>query len=47
MPAKDCNVDQRISSGGATVAAWVIPTDENLMVGRQTRQLLDGSGARR
>jgi acetate kinase len=31
----------RISQGGATVSAWVIPTNENLMVARHTRRLLD------
>jgi acetate kinase len=32
----------RISSVGSAVSAWVIPTDENLMVARHTRRLLDG-----
>ena len=32
----------RISRGGSAPSAWVIPTDENLMVARHTRQLLDG-----
>jgi acetate kinase len=31
----------RISAGGGTVSAWVIPTDENLVVARHTRWLLD------
>jgi len=31
----------RISSSGSAVSAWVIPTDENLMIARHTRQLLD------
>lgn len=31
----------RISSPGASVSAWVIPTDENLMVARHTLRLLD------
>ena len=31
----------RISPPGAHASAWVIPTDENLMVARHTRQLLD------
>jgi acetate kinase len=31
----------RISSRGSRVSAWVIPTDENLMVARHTRRLLD------
>jgi acetate kinase len=30
-----------ISSPGSAASAWVIPTDENLMVARQTRRLLD------
>jgi acetate kinase len=29
-----------ISVGGSSVSAWVIPTDENLMVARHTRRLL-------
>jgi acetate kinase len=32
----------RISSSNSQVSAWVIPTDENLVIGRHTRQLLDG-----
>lgn len=31
----------RISLPGGNASAWVIPTDENLMVARQTRRLLD------
>jgi acetate kinase len=31
----------RISSPDSTTSAWVIPTDENLMVARHTRRLLD------
>ena len=31
----------RISAPGSAVAAWVLPTDENLMVAQHTRQLLD------
>jgi len=31
----------RISSPGSATSAWVISTDENLMVARQTRRLLD------
>ena len=34
----------RISPAGAAVSAWVVPTDENLMIARHTRRLLDGSG---
>jgi acetate kinase len=31
----------RISPTGAAASAWVVPTDENLMVARHTRQLID------
>jgi acetate kinase len=31
----------RISPSGAAVSAWVVPTDENLMVARHARRLLD------
>jgi acetate kinase len=31
----------RISEAGSATSAWVIPTDENLMVARHTRRLLD------
>ena len=31
----------RISRSDSKVSAWVIPTDENLMIGRHTRALLD------
>ena len=31
-----------ISVPGSPVSAWVVPTDENLMVARHTRRLLDG-----
>lgn len=34
-----------ISPADAAVSAWVVPTDENLMVARHTRQLLDRAGA--
>jgi acetate kinase len=34
----------RISSATSKVSAWVIPTDENLMIARHTRQLLDRRG---
>ena len=38
----------RISGEGSAVSAWVIPTDENLMVARHTRRLLDqNAGSRR
>jgi acetate kinase len=32
----------RISRADSKVSAWVIPTDENLMIARHTRALLDG-----
>ncbi len=32
----------RISTPGAAVSAWVVPMNENLMVARHTRRLLDG-----
>jgi acetate kinase len=35
----------RISRSESRVSAWVIPTDENLIVARHTRRLLDGRGA--
>jgi acetate kinase len=31
----------RISNPGSRVSAWVIPTDENLMIARHTRRLVD------
>lgn len=34
----------RISRAGSAVSAWVIPTDENLMIARHTRRLLDNGG---
>jgi acetate kinase len=38
----------RISGEGSAVSGWVIPTDENLMVARHTRRLLDqNAGSRR
>jgi acetate kinase len=36
----------QISSPGSAVSAWVIPTDENLMIARHTRRLLDAEGPR-
>ncbi len=36
----------RISRPASNVSAWVIPTDENLMIARHTRQVLDASLAR-
>jgi acetate kinase len=35
-----------ISSPTSKVSAWVIPTNENLMIARHTRRLLDGKAAR-
>jgi acetate kinase len=35
----------RISRADSKVSAWVIPTDENLMIARHTRALLDGKAA--
>jgi acetate kinase len=35
----------RISRAGSRAEAWVIPTDENLMIARHTRRLLDGRAA--
>jgi len=35
----------RISAPTSTVSAWVVPTDENLMIARHTRRLLDGEGS--
>ena len=32
----------RISADGSRASAWAIPTDENLMIARHTRRLLDG-----
>lgn len=34
--------DARISPPDSAVSVWVVPTDENLMVARHTRRLLDG-----
>lgn len=34
----------KISLGGSTASAWVIPTDENLMIARHTWQLLGEAG---
>ena len=36
----------RISSPSSAVSAWVIPTDENLMIARHTRRLLDSEETR-
>jgi acetate kinase len=37
----------RISSASSAVSTWVIPTNENLMIARHTRRLLDGDNAPR
>jgi acetate kinase len=36
----------QISSPGSAVSAWVIPTDEDLIIARHTRRLLDAEGPR-
>lgn len=36
----------RITKDGSAVSAWVIPTDENLMVAQHTRRLLDQNSRR-
>jgi acetate kinase len=38
--------DPRISSADSSVSAWVVPTDENLMIARHTRDVLDRRGQR-
>ncbi|HWW21427.1 MAG TPA: acetate/propionate family kinase [Steroidobacteraceae bacterium] len=38
--------ERRICDAGSRVSAWVIPTDENLMVARHTRRLLDAAAVR-
>ena len=35
----------RISESGSAVSVWVVPTDENLMIARHTRRLLDARRA--
>ena len=44
--AANAQGDPRISPPGAAVSAWVIPTDENLMIARHTRQMLDAGKLR-
>jgi acetate kinase len=39
-PAANAAGGPRISAPGSRVSAWVIPTDEELMIGRHTRRLL-------
>jgi acetate kinase len=38
--------ERRISGSDGRVSAWVIPTDENLMVARHTRRLIEASASR-
>jgi len=33
----------RINNGSSRVAVWVIPTNEELMIARHTRQLLEST----
>jgi len=40
--AANANGGPCISTGDSKVSAWVVPTDENLMIARRTRRLLDG-----
>ncbi|HWE72758.1 MAG TPA: acetate/propionate family kinase [Stellaceae bacterium] len=40
-PAANAKHGPRISHDGSRVAAWVIPTNENLVIARHTRRLLD------
>jgi acetate kinase len=42
-PAANAAGGPRISAPGSRVSAWVIPTDEELMVGRHTRRLVTGT----
>jgi acetate kinase len=37
----------RISRRGSAVSAWVVPTNENLMVARHTRRLIEGTAGTR
>ena len=36
----------RISAAGSRVSAWVIPTNEELMIARHTQRLIAHAGAR-
>ena len=40
-PAANAAGGPRLSTGGSRVAAWVIPTNEELMIARHTRRLLN------
>ncbi len=37
-----CRGEARIDAPGSTVQVWIVPTNEELIVARQTRQLLEG-----
>lgn len=41
-PEANLSGRHRISTAASETSAWVIPTDENLMIARHTRQLIDG-----
>ena len=45
-PAANAAGGPRISMAGSRVTAWVIPTNEELMIGRHTRRLLAGGRGR-
>ena len=45
-PAANAGKGPRISRAGSRVSAWVIPTNEELMIARHTGRLLGISGAR-
>ena len=46
-PAANAGKGPRISRAGSRVSAWVIPTNEELMIARHTGRLLGISGAAR
>jgi acetate kinase len=39
-PARNRRGDGKISTGSSTVSPWVIPTDEERMIARYTREVL-------
>jgi acetate kinase len=45
-PGANARHDTRISRAGSRVSAWVIPTNEELMIARHTAALLGLSGRR-
>jgi acetate kinase len=45
-PAANAAGGPRISAVGARARAWVIPTDEELMIARHTQRLLTGESPR-